>query len=421
MSVERDIVHHGASDDDLDAEETREWLDALLSVIRTDGLERAHYLIERLVDQARRSGANLPYSATTAYINTIPTQEQAVSPGNHEIEHRLRSYIRWNAMIMVVRANQKSTEYGGHISTFASAATLYDVGFNHFFHAATSQHGGDLVFFQGHSSPGIYARAYLEGRLSEDQLLRFRQEVDGGGLSSYPHPRLMPDFWQFPTVSMGLGPMMAIYQARFMKYLHDRQIVGTAGRKVWAFVGDGEMDEPESLGAIGMAGREGLDNLIFVVNCNLQRLDGPVRGDGKIIQELEAAFRGAGWNVIKVIWGSYWDPLLAVDIKGLLRKRMEEAVDGEYQNYKAKSGAYTRQHFFGKYPELLAMVANMSDQDIWRLNRGGHDPHKVYAAYHAAVEHRGQPTVILAKTVKGYGMGSAGEALNTTHSRKKMA
>ena len=421
MSVERDIVHHGASDDDLDAEETREWLDALLSVIRTDGLERAHYLIERLVDQARRSGANLPYSATTAYINTIPTQQQAVSPGNHEIEHRLRSYIRWNAMIMVVRANQKSTEYGGHISTFASAATLYDVGFNHFFHAATSQHGGDLVFFQGHSSPGIYARAYLEGRLSEDQLLRFRQEVDGGGLSSYPHPRLMPDFWQFPTVSMGLGPMMAIYQARFMKYLHDRQIVDTAGRKVWAFVGDGEMDEPESLGAIGMAGREGLDNLIFVVNCNLQRLDGPVRGDGKIIQELEAAFRGAGWNVIKVIWGSYWDPLLAVDIKGLLRKRMEEAVDGEYQNYKAKSGAYTRQHFFGKYPELLAMVANMSDEDIWRLNRGGHDPHKVYAAYHAAVEHRGQPTVILAKTVKGYGMGSAGEALNTTHSRKKMA
>jgi len=421
MSVERDIVHHGASDDDLDAEETREWLDALLSVIRTDGLERAHYLIERLVDQARRSGANLPYSATTAYINTIPTQQQAVSPGNHEIEHRLRSYIRWNAMIMVVRANQKSTEYGGHISTFASAATLYDVGFNHFFHAATSQHGGDLVFFQGHSSPGIYARAYLEGRLSEDQLLRFRQEVDGGGLSSYPHPRLMPDFWQFPTVSMGLGPMMAIYQARFMKYLHDRQIVDTESRKVWAFVGDGEMDEPESLGAIGMAGREGLDNLIFVVNCNLQRLDGPVRGDGKIIQELEAAFRGAGWNVIKVIWGSYWDPLLAVDIKGLLRKRMEEAVDGEYQNYKAKSGAYTRQHFFGKYPELLAMVANMSDEDIWRLNRGGHDPHKVYAAYHAAVEHRGRPTVILAKTVKGYGMGSAGEALNTTHSRKKMA
>ncbi|MGH8550740.1 MAG: pyruvate dehydrogenase (acetyl-transferring), homodimeric type [Methylococcales bacterium] len=421
MSAIHDIIHHAASDDDLDAEETQEWLDALITVIQADGLERAHYLIERLVDQARRSGANLPYSANTAYINTIPPQQQAQSPGDHAIEHRLRSYIRWNAMAMVVRANLESTEYGGHIASFASSATLYDVGFNHFFHAANKDHGGDLVFFQGHSAPGIYARAFIEGRLTEENLKYFRQEVAGNGLSSYPHPRLMPGFWQFPTVSMGLGPLMAIYQARFMKYLHDRQIVNTEGRKVWAFMGDGEMDEPESMGAINLAGREKLDDLIFVVNCNLQRLDGPVRGDGKIIQELEAAFRGAGWNVIKVIWGSYWDPLLARDTKGLLRKRMEEVVDGEYQNYKAKNGAYTRQHFFGKYPELLEMVANLSDEDIWRLNRGGHDPHKVYAAYKAAVEHAGQPTVILAKTVKGYGMGTAGEGLNTTHSQKKMA
>ncbi|MGH8551638.1 MAG: pyruvate dehydrogenase (acetyl-transferring), homodimeric type [Methylococcales bacterium] len=421
MSAMHEPIHHAARDDDLDAEETREWLDALITVIQADGLERAHYLIERLVDQARRSGANLPYSANTAYINTIPPQQQAQSPGDHAIEHRLRSYIRWNAMAMVVRANLKSTEYGGHIASFASSATLYDVGFNHFFHAANKDHGGDLIFFQGHSAPGIYARAFIEGRLNEDHLQRFRQEVAGNGLSSYPHPRLMPDFWQFPTVSMGLGPLMAIYQARFMKYLHDRRIVNTEGRKVWAFMGDGEMDEPESMGAIDMPGREKLDNLIFVVNCNLQRLDGPVRGDGKIIQELEAAFRGAGWNVIKVIWGSYWDPLLAKDTKGLLRKRMEEVVDGEYQNYKAKNGAYVREHFFGKYPELLALVANMSDDDIWRLNRGGHDPHKVYAAYKAAVEHAGQPTVILAKTVKGYGMGTAGEGLNSTHSQKKMA
>lgn len=420
MSVKHDI-HHAASDDDLDAAETQDWLDALVTVIQADGLERAHYLIERLVDQARRSGANLPYSANTAYINTIPPHKQVQSPGNHAVEHRLRSYIRWNAMAMVVKANLKSTEYGGHIASFASSATLYDVGFNHFFHGANKDHGGDLVFFQGHSAPGIYARAFIEGRLTEEHLLRFRQEVAGGGLSSYPHPRLMPDFWQFPTVSMGLGPLMAIYQARFMKYLHDRQIVNTDRRKVWAFMGDGEMDEPESLGAISMAGREKLDNLIFVVNCNLQRLDGPVRGDGKIIQELEAAFRGAGWNVIKVIWGSYWDPLLAKDTEGLLRKRMEEVVDGEYQNYKAKNGAYTRKHFFGEYPELLEMVAELSDEDIWRLNRGGHDPHKVYAAYKTAVEHIGQPTVILAKTVKGYGMGTAGEGLNTTHSQKKMA
>jgi pyruvate dehydrogenase E1 component len=406
--------------DDLDPAETREWLDALQAVIETEGVERAHYLIEQLVDQARRSGANLPYKANTAYINTIPLNKQPRNPGDDEVEHRIRSCIRWNAMAMVVQANKISSEYGGHIASFASSATLYEVGFNHFFHAPCKDHGGDLVFFQGHSSPGIYARAFLEGRLSEEQLAHFRQEVGGKGLSSYPHPWLMPDFWQFPTVSMGLGPITAIYQARFMKYLQDRGILNTAGRKVWCFCGDGEMDEPESMGAIGLAGREKLDNLIFVINCNLQRLDGPVRGDGKIIQELEASFRGAGWNVIKVIWGSPWDALLARDSKGLLRKRMEEAVDGEYQNYKAKGGAYTREHFFGKYPELLEMVSTLSNDDIYRLSRGGHDPHKVYAAYHAAVNHTGQPTVILAKTVKGYGMGQAGEGLMGAHQQKKM-
>ncbi|HUL11863.1 MAG TPA: pyruvate dehydrogenase (acetyl-transferring), homodimeric type [Methylococcaceae bacterium] len=406
--------------DDLDPAETREWLDALQAVIETEGVERAHYLIEQLVDQARRSGANLPYKANTAYINTIPLNKQPRNPGDDEVEHRIRSCIRWNAMAMVVQANKISSEYGGHIASFASSATLYEVGFNHFFHAPCKDHGGDLVFFQGHSSPGIYARAFLEGRLSEEQLAHFRQEVGGKGLSSYPHPWLMPDFWQFPTVSMGLGPITAIYQARFMKYLQDRGILNTAGRKVWCFCGDGEMDEPESMGAIGLAGRERLDNLIFVINCNLQRLDGPVRGDGKIIQELEASFRGAGWNVIKVIWGSPWDALLARDSKGLLRKRMEEAVDGEYQNYKAKGGAYTREHFFGKYPELLEMVSTLSNDDIYRLSRGGHDPHKVYAAYHAAVNHTGQPTVILAKTVKGYGMGQAGEGLMGAHQQKKM-
>ncbi|QFY41539.1 pyruvate dehydrogenase (acetyl-transferring), homodimeric type [Candidatus Methylospira mobilis] len=406
--------------DDIDSMETREWLDALEAVIEAEGIERAHYIIERLVDKARRSGANLPYKANTAYINTIPVHKQARHPGDGEVEQRLRSWIRWNAMAMVVQANKISSEYGGHIASFASSATLYEVGFNHFFHAPCPDHGGDLVFFQGHSSPGIYARAFLEGRLNEEHLSRFRREVGGGGLSSYPHPWLMPDFWQFPTVSMGLGPIMAIYQARFMKYLQDRGILETAGRKVWAFMGDGEMDEPESLGAISLAGREKLDNLIFVINCNLQRLDGPVRGDGKIIQELEAEFRGAGWNVIKVIWGSHWDPLLARDKDGFLQKRMEEAVDGEYQACKAKGGAYTREHFFGKYPELLEMVAHMSNDDIYRLDRGGHDPHKIYAAYHAAVHHTGQPTVILAKTVKGYGMGSAGEGLMTTHQQKKM-
>ncbi len=409
-----------AQQPDIDPLETDEWLDALEGVLEHEGIERAHYLLERLIDKARRSGAYLPYRANTGYVNTIPAHKQRRFPGDRAMERRIRSFIRWNAMAMVVQANRKTTEYGGHISSFASIATLFDVGFNHFFRAQNDQQDGDLVFFQGHSAPGIYARAYLEGRISEEQLYNFRQEVDGGGLPSYPHPWLMPGFWQFPTVSMGLGPLMAIYQARFMRYLHDRGILNTRGRKVWAYMGDGEMDEPESLGAISLAVREGLDNLVFVVNCNLQRLDGPVRGNGKIIQELEAVFRGAGWNVIKVVWGGYWDPLLARDKSGLLLKRMEECVDGDYQAYKAKGGAYTREHFFGKYPELLDLVANMSDEDIWRLNRGGHDPLKVYAAYAEAMEHRGQPTVILAKTVKGYGMGVAGEGQNITHQQKKM-
>jgi len=405
---------------DVDPQETMEWLDALKSVLKCEGTERAHFLLEKMTEHARDSGAFPPYSANTAYINTIPPSAEAHSPGDPELEHRLRSYVRWNAMAMVVRANKKSSGIGGHISTFASAATLYDVGFNHFFHAPSEKHGGDLIYLQGHASPGFYARAFLEGRISEDQLNHFRQEVGGKGLSSYPHPWLMPDFWQFPTVSMGLAPLMAIYQARFMKYLQGRGILDTEGRKVWAFMGDGEMDEPESLGAISLGARECLDNLIFVINCNLQRLDGPVRGNGKIIQELEAVFRGSGWNVIKVIWGSYWDPLLARDTNGLLRRRMMETVDGEYQMYKTRDGAYVRKHFFGKYPELLEMVANMTDDDIWRLNRGGHDPHKMYAAYAQAVNHKGQPTVILAKTVKGYGMGESGEGQNITHQQKKM-
>ncbi len=405
---------------DIDPQETQEWLEALEAVLENEGVERAHFLIERMVDKARRSGAYLPFSANTAYVNTIPVTKQKRFPGDRAMERRIRSFIRWNAMAMVVQANRISTELGGHISSFASSATLFDVGFNHFFHAPTDERDGDLIFFQGHSAPGVYARAFLEGRLSEDQLYSFRQEVDGQGLSSYPHPWLMPGFWQFPTVSMGLGPLMAIYQARFMRYLHDRGVLSTHERKIWAFCGDGEMDEPEALGAISLAGRERLDNLVFVINCNLQRLDGPVRGNGKIIQELEAVFRGAGWNVIKVIWGGYWDPLFARDKNGTLLKRMEECVDGDYQAYKAKGGAYTREHFFGKYPELEEMVANMTDEDIWRLNRGGHDPHKVYAAYAEAVSHKGQPTVILAKTVKGYGMGVAGEGQNITHSQKKM-
>ncbi|MFB3059604.1 MAG: pyruvate dehydrogenase (acetyl-transferring), homodimeric type [Gammaproteobacteria bacterium] len=410
-----------ANEIDLDPQETREWVESLESVLEREGPARAHFLLEKLIDKARRSGAYLPYTANTAYVNTIPLSTQRPIPGDQAIEHTIRSVIRWNAAAMVVHANRKSSELGGHIASFASAATLYDVGFSHFFRAPGDENKGDLVFFQGHSAPGIYARAFLEGRLSEEQLKLFRQEaLNENGLSSYPHPWLMPDFWQFPTVSMGLGPLMAIYQARFMKYLENREIQPQGDRKVWAFMGDGEMDEPESLGAISLASRENLDNLIFVVNCNLQRLDGPVRGNGKIIQELEAVFRGAGWNVIKVIWGSYWDPLLAKDTDGLLLKRMEEAVDGEYQSFKAKGGAYTREYFFGKYPELKEMVADMSDEDIWRLNRGGHDPHKVYAAYAEAVEHRERPTVILAKTVKGYGMGEAGEGQNITHSQKKM-
>ncbi|MDR2195740.1 MAG: pyruvate dehydrogenase (acetyl-transferring), homodimeric type [Gallionellaceae bacterium] len=405
---------------DIDPQETQEWLDAIESVLKNEGSERAHFLIEQMIARARLDGADMPVSATTPYINTIAADQGERPDGNQDLEHRIRALTRWNAAVLILNANKESSELGGHIASFASAATLYDVGFNHFFHGASEKHGGDLVYFQGHSSPGMYARAFLEGRISEAQMYKFRQEVDGGGLSSYPHPWLMPNFWQFPTVSMGLGPLMAIYQARFMRYLQHRGLAQTEGRKVWAFLGDGETDEPESLGAITMAGREKLDNLIFVINCNLQRLDGPVRGNGKIIQELEGAFRGAGWNVIKVIWGRRWDRLLAKDKSGLLLKRMEEVVDGEYQTYKSRDGAYVRQHFFGKYPELLELVADMTDDEIWRLNRGGHDPFKVFAAYAAAAKHKGQPTVILAKTVKGYGMGASGEAQNPTHQQKKM-
>ncbi len=405
---------------DLDPVETREWLASIESVLRTEGPQRAHYLLERLIDHTRRSGAYLPFRPNTAYVNTIAVTAQPEYPGDRALERRIEAYIRWNAMAMVVQANRKSSEYGGHISSYASSATLYEVGFNHFWRAPGPAHPGDLVYMQGHSSPGIYGRAYLEGRLSEEQLSRFRQEVGGNGLSSYPHPWLMPDFWQFPTVSMGLGPMMAIYQARFIRYLENRGLVAPSDRKVWAFCGDGEMDEPESMGALTMPVREKLDNLIFVVNCNLQRLDGPVRGNGKIIQELEAAFLGAGWNVIKVIWGSRWDPLLARDTGGNLQRVMEECVDGEYQNFKAKGGAYTREHFFGKDPVLKEMVANMSDEDIWYLNRGGHDARKVYAAYHAAVRSQGQPTVILAKTVKGFGLGKSAEGQMVAHQHKKL-
>ncbi len=410
----------GNTDTDVDPEETLEWLEALEAVIEREGPERAHFLLEQLIDKSRRSGTNLPYDASTAYVNTIPPHLEARSPGDAEIEHRLRSMIRWNATAMVLRANRNNSGLGGHIASFASAATLYDVGFNHFFHAPTPDHGGDLVMFQGHSAPGIYARSFMEGRLSAEDLDGFRREVDGKGLSSYPHPWLMPDYWQFPTVSMGFTSITSIYQAKFLKYLQHRGLAKTDNRKVWAFMGDGEMDEPESLGAISLAGREKLDNLIFVVNCNLQRLDGPVRGNSKIIQELEALFRGAGWNVIKVVWGSYWDPLLAKDVNGKLKQLMMNTVDGEYQNFKARGGAYTREHFFGKDPDTKAMVATLSDEDIWRLNRGGHDPHKLFAAYHSAVNHKGQPTIILAKTVKGYGMGESGEGTNATHQQKKM-
>ena len=404
---------------DIDPAETKEWIEALQSVLEQDGSERAHFLIEQLVAVTRHSGFDIPFSANTAYLNTIPVARQAQFPGDATIEQKIRSYVRWNAMMMVLRAN-KHTNVGGHIASFASAATLYDVGYNHFWHAPSDQHDGDLIFTQGHLTPGDYARAFLLGRFTQEQMDNFRQEVNGNGLSSYPHPWLMQDFWQFPTVSMGLGPIMAIYQARFMRYLQDRGLADTSERKVWSFLGDGETDEPESLGAIGLAGREKLDNLIFVVNCNLQRLDGPVRGNGKIIQELESEFRGAGWNVIKLVWGQRWDALLARDKDGLLAARMMACVDGDYQTFKAKDGAYVREHFFNT-PELKAMVADWSDHDIWALNRGGHDPAKTYAAFHAAVNHKGQPTVILAKTIKGYGMGSSGEAQNISHQQKKMS
>ncbi len=405
---------------DEDAVETREWLDSLEYILENGGVQRANFLLERLSARMTRTGARLPYTITTPYRNTIPPDREAVMPGDLFMERRIRSLIRWNALAMVVRANKRPGDLGGHISSFASSATLYDVGFNYFFRGPTDDHAGDLIYFQGHAAPGIYARSFLEGRLSESQLDNFRREVAGEGLSSYPHPWLMPDYWQFPTVSMGLGPIQAIYQAHIMKYLDSRGLVPMSDRKVWAFVGDGECDEPESLGALSKAGTEKLDNLIFVVNCNLQRLDGPVRGNGKIIQELEGNFRGAGWNVIKVVWGRLWDPLFAADSAGIMQQRMNEVVDGEYQNYKAKGGAYTREHFFGAYPELRAMVERLSDDDIMRLNRGGHDPFKVYAAYHAAVRHKGEPTVILAKTVKGYGMGDAGEAENDSHQVKKL-
>ena len=405
---------------DIDPVETKEWLDSLDAVISKDGSDRAHYLLKKLIDEAYKEGSNRPLTRITPYINTIPAESEIKSPGDQNIERRIRSLIRWNAAAMVVKANKKNSELGGHIGTFASAATLYDVGMNHFWRAKNNKFGGDLIYFQGHSAPGMYARAFLEGRLNAKQLGNFRQEVGVDGLSSYPHPWLMPKFWQFPTVSMGLGPILSIYQARFTKYLINRGLLKDENRKIWAFLGDGEMDEPESLGAISLASREKLDNLIFVINCNLQRLDGPVRGNGKIIQELEGNFRGAGWNVIKVVWGSYWDQLLAKDKSGLLVKRMNECVDGEYQAFKANDGAYVRKNFFGKYPKLQELVSTMTDRDVWKLNRGGHDPHKVYAAYHEAMKTKGQPTVILAKTIKGYGMGKSGESINTTHQQKKL-
>ncbi|BCN38871.1 pyruvate dehydrogenase E1 component [Alicycliphilus denitrificans] len=412
----------GASD--IDQQETREWLEALSAVIEKEGPERAHFLLEQLLEQARQSSIDLPFSANTGYVNTIEPDQEARCPGNIAIEKRLRAYMRWNAMAMVVRANRlhphDGGDLGGHIGSFASLASMWGAGFNHFWHAESEGHGGDCIYFQGHSAPGIYARAYLEGRITEDQLENFRQEVGGKGLSSYPHPKLMPGFWQFPTVSMGLGPMMAIYQARFLKYLHARGIAKTDNRKVWVFLGDGEMDEPESKGAISLAARENLDNLIFVINCNLQRLDGPVRGNGKIIQELEGDFRGAGWHVIKLLWGKGWDELLARDKSGKLKQVMMETLDGDYQTYRAMDGAYIRKHFFGKYPETLKLVEHLSDDEIWELRRGGHEPEKVYAAFHAANAHQGQPTVLLVKTVKGYGMGKAGEAKNTVHQTKKL-
>jgi pyruvate dehydrogenase E1 component len=416
------IATNGAGSD-IDAIETAEWLEALDAVLAHDGPARARHLLSEVVERAHGAGAGPTADLNTPYVNTIPVEREPPFPGDPAIERRLRSLVRWNAIAIVVRANKVSSELGGHIASYQSAATLYEVGFNHFWRAAGPEQPGDLVYFQGHSSPGVYARSFLEGRLSEAELLRFRQEVGGGGLSSYPHPWLMPDYWQFPTVSLGIGPITSIYQARFMKYLHARGIAdhpSHPARKVWAFLGDGEMDEPESMGAIGLAGREHLDNLIFVINCNLQRLDGPVRGNGKIIQELESDFRGAGWNVIKVIWGGRWDPLLAADSDGALVRVMDECVDGDYQTFKSRDGAYVREHFFGRDPRLLELVKDMSDEQVWLLNRGGHDQQKVYAAYRAAVEHTGQPTVILAKTVKGYGMGVSGEGQMITHQAKKM-
>jgi len=409
-----------AAQADLDPAETREWLDALASVAATEGDARAAFLLQRLTEYARGMGIDAPRGLTTPYRNTIPLEKQTPFPGDVSLEARITAIVRWNALAMVVRANRASAELGGHIASYASAADLFEVGFNHFFKAADAPEGADLVFFQPHSAPGVYARAYLEGRLTETQLGNYRRETGGGGLSSYPHPWLMPDFWQFPTGSMGLGPLQAVYQARFMRYLEHRGIVKTAGRKVWAFVGDGEMDEPESLAALALASREGLDNLIFVVNCNLQRLDGPVRGNGSIIQELEGLYAGAGWNVIKLLWGSNWDALFARDHEGALLRRLHETVDGEFQKYSATDGRFNREHFFNKYPEVRALVAHMSDADIDQLKRGGHDPVKIHAAYHAAAAHRGQPTVILAKTMKGYGMGSAGQARNSTHQQKKL-
>ena len=415
----------GSIGGDGDAQEAREWMDALSAVIATEGPERAHDLLEQLLEHARQCSIDMPFSATTGYVNTLEPSQQARSPGNLELEGRLRAYMRWNAMALVVKANRLDPadggDLGGHISSFQSLAHMFAAGFNHFWHAESEGHGGDLLYIQGHSAPGIYARAFLEGRLSEEQLLNFRQEVGGKGLSSYPHPKLMPEFWQFPTVSMGLGPLMAIYQARFLKYLHARGVADTANRKVWVFCGDGEMDEPESMGAIGLAAREKLDNLVFIVNCNLQRLDGPVRGNGKIVQELEGEFRGSGWNVIKLIWGENWDPLLAADKDGALRKIMMDTLDGDYQAFKANDGAFVRKHFFGRDPRTLEMVAHMSDEDIWNLRRGGHDAHKVYAAFHRANQVKGQPTVLLVKTVKGYGMGKAGEGKNTAHQTKKLS
>ncbi|ABV93708.1 pyruvate dehydrogenase E1 component [Dinoroseobacter shibae DFL 12 = DSM 16493] len=405
---------------DIDPVESQEWQEAIEDVIARDGADRAHYLLDKAVQQARAAGATLPFSATTPYQNTIPADDQYDFPGDLEMEWRIRTINRWNAMATVVRRNKVSSEYGGHIASFASSAVMYDVGLNHFWRSKSAIHGGDLVFFQGHVIPGIYARSFMEGRISEEQLENFRSEVDGSGLSSYPHPWLMPDYWQFPTVSMGLGPLMAIYQARFMKYMHSRGLIDMADRKVWCFLGDGEMDEPESRGAIDLAVREGLDNLIFVINCNLQRLDGPVRGNGKIVQELEGDFRGAGWNVIKLLWGKGWDELLEKDVSGRLRQLMDETVDGDYQTFKSKDGAYIRKHFFGKYPETAALVEDWTDEQIWALRRGGHDPQKVYTAFKKATETKGQPSCLLVKTVKGHGMGTAGEGQNTTHQQKKM-